>query len=362
MNVWRYIGVLFFAAAVTCFVSTQIPAGAGGKDAKQDKDKGKDDKDKGKDDKGKKDDGKAKKDDEKKKGDEKPAGKAEFKAFDSKDPFYQEVRTETTQIMTVMGQQVTQKQDQTFYIEWTPKGKDKDGNYEVAQKVIGVKMNIDIGGNKIAYDSQLPPDKQPKNPMTDFFTALMSQPLTFTISPDLDIKKIDGRTDFIKKLSDTNPAIKTLLDTIMSENALKKMADPTWFAVPPADTSKPWTKSSELKLGPIGTYDTTFTFTLKGTDKGKDTIDVQADLKYTPPTDKEKGGLPFTIKSAKLESKEGKGTAVFDRQLGRIESSTLTMKLKGNLTIEVGNMATDIELDQTQTSTTKTTSTNPLKK
>ena len=354
MNVWRWIGFVVFVAAVTCFVGTQIPVHAGGKDKQDKKDEKKGDEKKGDEKKG-----------NDKKGDDKkpaPGGKIEFKAFEGKEPFYQEVSTKTEQVMTVMGQQVTQKQDQTFYIEWTPSGKDKDGNYEVTQKVIGVKMKIDIGGNKIEFDSTLDPAKQPKNPMTDFFQALMSQPLKFTISPSLEVKKIDGRKEFIQKLSDTNPAIKTLLDTIMSENALTKMADPTWFAVPPEDGKKEWTKNSKLELGPIGKYDTTFKFKLKGTDKNKDTIDLDANLVYTPPSDKEKGGLPFVIKSAKLESKSGTGSAVFDRDLGRIESSTLTMKLKGNLTIEVSNMATDIELDQDQTSKTTTSSKNPLKK
>lgn len=365
MNVWRWIGVLFFAAAVTCFVGTQIPAGAGGKD-KTDKTGKTDDKT------GKTDDktGKTTTPDkttppEKKTETTPPAGgKNEFKAFDGKDAFYQEVYTKTTQKMTVQGQDVTQTQEQTFVIQWTPKGK-KDSDYEVEQKVVGVKMKIDIGGNKIEYDSGVEPGKQAKNPMTDFFTALMSQPLTFTISSDLKVKKIDGRTDFIKKLSDTNPAIKTLLDTIMSEDALTKMADPTWFAVPPekAQQGEKWSKTSELKLGPIGKYETTFNFTLNKTDDKKANIDVSADLKYTAPTEKESTGLPFKIQSATLKSTEpGKGTAVFDRVLGRIESSELTMKLEGDLKIEVGNMSTDIKLTQEQTSKTKTTTNNPLKK
>jgi len=36
------------------------------------------------------------------------------------------------------------------------------------------------------------------------------------------------------------------------------------------------------------------------------------------------------------------------------------MKLKGDLKIEVGNMATDITLDQNQTSTTRSYDTNPI--
>jgi len=48
--------------------------------------------------------------------------------------------------MKVMGQDIVQNQDQTFWIKWTPGAeKDKDGNWVVEQEIIGVKMAIDIG-------------------------------------------------------------------------------------------------------------------------------------------------------------------------------------------------------------------------
>jgi Family of unknown function (DUF6263) len=341
MNVWRWLGLFFFLGAVTCFVGAQLPVYAGG-----DKDKKKEEPKK-----------EEPKKEEPKKG-EPVKGSGEelkFKAFDEKaSPFFQEVDTYTTQVMKVMGQDVKQVQKQTFYIEWTPKPKDKQGNYVVEQKVVGVKMNIDIGGNTITFDSFA--EKQPQNPMTDFFKALMKQKLTFIIMPDLKVDKIEGREEFIKSLSETNPAIKTLLDTIMSKDALTKMAEPTWWAVPSKAVSKgdTWTKTSELNLGPIGKYDTKFTFTYEGPVQTKqDKIKIDADLKYTQPS-KDSTGLPFTIKSAKLESKNGTGEAFFDRAAGRIDSSKLTMKLEGTLTIEVGNMATEISLNQDQTSTTRT--------
>ena len=54
MNVWRWLGLFIVLAAVTCFVGTQIPAGAGDKD-KAEKDKA--EKDKGDKDKPVKDQG-----------------------------------------------------------------------------------------------------------------------------------------------------------------------------------------------------------------------------------------------------------------------------------------------------------------
>jgi Family of unknown function (DUF6263) len=357
MNVWRWLGLFFFLAAVTCMVGTRLPAGDKDKEKKdkvEPKDKG--DKDKADKDKGDKD--KADKDKGEKKPD--PPGKgqdeAKFTAFAAGSAvFYQEVTTETIQNMTVMGQQVRQEQKQTFYIKWTPKKPAEGKNLVVEQQVVAIKMNIDIGGNKIAFDSTVPPGKQAKNPMTDFFTALMAQTLTFTINPDdMKVTDIKGREEFIKSLSETNPAIKTLLDTIMSKEALEKMAEPTWWAVPQkTNKGDSWNKTSTLNLGPIGTYDTAFKFTYDGPKDKLDVVKIEAELKYSAPP-KDKGGLPFTIKDATLSGKSTSGEALFDRAKGRIASSTLAMKLDGVLNIEVGNMATEIKLNQEQTSRTKT--------
>jgi hypothetical protein len=367
MNVWRWLGLFFFLAAVTCMVGTRLPAFAGDKDKKvetkdkkaDEKDKKAETKDKKADDKDKKPETKDKKADDKDKKPEPPKGSngaPKFTAFGPKSPvFYQEVTTKTVQDMKVMGQDVQQTQEQTFYIKWTPaKDLDKQGNYVVEQQVVAIKMKIDIGGNKIAFDSTLPAAKQPKNPMTDFFKALMDQKLTFTITPAMVVTEIGGREAFIKSLSETNPAIKTLLDTIMSDAALKKMAEPTWWAVPQKTTAgESWPGESKLDLGPIGIYDTTFKFTYEGKTNNLDTVKINADLKYTAPP-KDKTGLPFTIKDATLSGSSESGEALFNRDKGRIESSKLVMKIKGDLKIEVGNVVTEINLEQKQTSSTQT--------
>jgi hypothetical protein len=67
--------------------------------------------------------------------------------------FYQTMTTTTNQTMKVMGTDVTQNQEQTFYFSWTPIEDVKDNKVKIKQKIIGLKMNIDIGGSKINYDS-----------------------------------------------------------------------------------------------------------------------------------------------------------------------------------------------------------------
>jgi hypothetical protein len=289
-----------------------------------------------------------------------------WKAFDEKSgPFYQVLTTKTVQTMKVMQMDVKQEQDQTFYIKWTPEKPDKD-NWVVKQQIIGVKMKIDIGGNKIEYDST--DEKAPKNPMSDFFEALTKAELKFHIDPKtFEVKKIEGREEFIKKLASTNPQIDALLRAILSEGALKQMAEPTWAAFPTEtdkknfkDKDKSWTRKSELDLGPIGkyTFDNTYTW------GDKDKVKISSKLKYSEQSDpKKKEGLPFTIKSGSLEgSSKDDSYAEFDRAKGRFKSSKIDMGLKGTLKIDIGGMETTVELDQTQTSTVETRDTDPLEK
>src|SRR5947209_17360 len=64
--------------------------------------------------------------------------------------FYQELTTSTDQTMKVQGNDIVQNQKQTFYFSWTPlEVDDKKKEVVLEQKIIGLKMEIDIGGSKI---------------------------------------------------------------------------------------------------------------------------------------------------------------------------------------------------------------------
>src|SRR5437016_5093374 len=144
MTVWRWFGSLVFLAGLMVLVGANLAVTA------QEKDKGKKDDTAKKDDATKKDE--TKKSDETKKPDETKKDDRNFiwKAFEPKSVFYQELVTKTKQEMTVMGQKIDQDQRQTFYLKWTAEDK-KDGNYVVNQEIIGLNMDINIGGNRIGY-------------------------------------------------------------------------------------------------------------------------------------------------------------------------------------------------------------------
>jgi len=286
--------------------------------------------------------------------------------FKDKTPFYQEITTKTKQKMKINDQSIEQTQTQTFYFSWLPKKAEKSKNWTLVQKIIGVKMEIEIGGNKITYDSVK--DAGQNNPLGEFFKQLVDSEFTLTVNDKMEITKVEGKDKFIDKLAKANPQMETLLKEILSDDAIKQMADPTFGALPdkPVKKGDTWPRKNVLNMGPIGKYETDYTYTYEGKNKNEKFHQIKVDtkLKYTPPDSKAQPQLPFKITKADLKSdKKGTtGTILFDTDKGRVESSDMKLHLTGFLDIDIGGQSTKVNLDQNQTTTVKTTDTNPVKK
>ena len=277
-------------------------------------------------------------------------------------PIYQEMTTETKQDMQVMGQKISQLQKVTFFLSWNPV-EEKDGNWIVKQKIEGLKMDIEIAGNKIPYDSNK--EGGSTNALSDFFKALVGSEFTLTIDKNMRITKIEGRDEFLKKLIKENQQLAPLLQTILSDEALKQMSDPAFAVIPdkPVKKGDTWERKATLNMGPIGTFDTIYKYTYEGPDENKlHKIKVETSLKFQPPGPNAGGNLPFKIMKADLNSKDSNGTILFDTNKGRVASSNTTMKLSGTMTIEIGGTASEETMDQTQTTTVRTSDENPIGK
>jgi hypothetical protein len=281
-------------------------------------------------------------------------------------PIYQEMKTETKQTMKVMGSDVTQSQDQTFYFSWTPK-EQKGDDWTIVQKILGVKMKIDIGGTKVEYDSTAAAPAG--NPLADFFQKLVGSEFTITVNKENKVTKVEGREAFLQKLIGANPQMEGLLKQILSEDALKEMAEPTFGVIPAKEIKKgdTWERTSKLDMGPIGSYQNTYKYTYDGEGADKlHTIKVDTTVKYVPPADSAMQGganaLPFKIKSAELKSSNATGTVKFNAEKGRVESSDMKLDLKGELNIEISGQTTKVELTQAQSTSVKALDKNPVEK
>lgn len=267
--------------------------------------------------------------------------------------YYSAVRTTTDQVMVVMGQSIKQTQDQTFYFRWTELAPDRDGRPRYRQRFEGVKMSVEMSGNKVTYDSTKP-GQGGDGPLADFFKALVGTELVVTIDRDGDVAAVEGGDELVEKLTRANPQLKPLLETILSDDALKSMGHPAGgIRVPPdVKVGDKWNSKHRINLGPIGSYLTRYSYTAAGPDRKAPNllaIEVEPEITYRPPAKGKGGGLPFTVKNGKLKSgADSAGIAWYDTKTKRLVRSELNVHLEGTLTITIGGMDTDVKLEQDQ--------------
>lgn len=279
---------------------------------------------------------------------------------------YQKLRTITEQKMKVMNTNVDQKQEQEFVFSW--KVEDADASKIVlVQKIESVIMKITISSNEIKFDSTA--KDAPDNPLASFFKPLIGSQFKLTLDPNtMKVVKVEGREEFVKKLTDANPTLKQLLGNILSDEQLKLMSEPAFTLVP--DKGKKvkkddkWKREGVMKMGPIGSYNATYDYTYDATEKRDSAtlhkILLKTTLKYNPPDAKDTAGqLPFKINGGSLETKEANGTIYFDADAGRVADSQMTVKLGGKLNVTVSDQAAEVELEMTQTTYTSTHDKNP---
>lgn len=279
-------------------------------------------------------------------------------------PFYEEMTTTVSQQIKVQGQDLNQKQEQGFVFEWTPEKQDGD-RWTLKQKVVGVKMKIDISNNPIEYDSS---NKNTAgaagNPgLTDFFKNLEGSEFTVILNTkDNKVEKVEGKDEFVKKLAGGNTQLEGLLKKILTDEAVKQMTDPTFGLLPasPKAVNESWESKSSLNLGPIGSYDVTYKFTYKAKDKDEDKIEVVPTLTYKAPTDTA-DGLLFRIKGGDLKSTSTTpGVIKYNPKTGRITEANIKIELQGTLQVTIGGTDTTVELRQSQETTIKMSDKNPI--
>jgi hypothetical protein len=265
-------------------------------------------------------------------------------------PFYQRTVTQTTQKMTVGGNEVAQAQKQTLLFRWVPVRQLPDRSWVVNQKIQEIQVDLEVAGNKITYDSTRP---AARTPLTAFFEALAGAELTLTISPRKKVTKVEGRDALLAKIGKADPALRPMMEAILSESALKQMADPLFAVLPGKSVKKGerWAEESKLEMGGVGSCATLSSYVFEGpdrSDKNLGRIAVTQKLTFTPAGPGAGGALPFKVVGSDFKKAEGSGTIWVNLSKGRLERSKSALRLSGKMTIEIGGMNTDIDIDQKQ--------------
>ncbi len=282
--------------------------------------------------------------------------------FEANKPFFQLVSTDVEQTVKVTGgNDLKLKHSQSFFFKWTPTKQEGD-KWTVQLTIEGVKLRVDVASNPVNYDSTQE-NANAQNPgLNEFFKNLIGSTFTITFGKGMAVEKVEGQEALLKNLGAANQQMEALLKKILTTESLKEMSDPLAGLTPGGDKPEKadndvWTKTTPLKLGPIGDYERAYTFTYKGKDKEKtdlDRIEVKANLTYKPPSG-DADGLLFRIKSGDLTTQTPKaGYYLYDPKTGYLVKSELAVTMSGTLVVAIGQTDTSVQLFQTQTTTVET--------
>ncbi|MCI0737508.1 MAG: hypothetical protein L0Y72_00595 [Gemmataceae bacterium] len=271
-------------------------------------------------------------------------------------PVFVEATSKHTQYMKVMGQGISQTNDQLYLFETRPMDELQTGERILSWRIIGLKLSLDIGGNQIAYDST---NANAPTVLSDFFKELKGLEFRTHHRPDGTIGKIEiDRETWMKRplAVQVEP-----LRHLMNEEYLRPFLEPG-FMLPnrTVRAGDSWTRSSTVDAGHLGKSSLEQRFTYRGGDKELHRIDIGTILVHTTP--KARDGLPFAVIKSDVKSTDSSGTAWFDAALGRIARYETRLRLAGSIVVDVGGQQTTVELEEWRYVTLRTYGRNPWQK
>lgn len=279
------------------------------------------------------------------------AAKALKWKFQEGESFDYAMKVDTNVLIEANGAEFDVTNSQIFDIKWNVKSVAADGAAEVTQTIdrIQLKMNTPFTG-EFAWDSS--GSEEPSGPIWDsmgsVMKAMLGKEFTMKVSPSGEISELKLPEDLSKALGEERGGGRmSMMGGGMSEDAIKMMIARavTSFPADDLDTSKTWTQDFEVKMGPIGTQQTTATYTYEGTEakdgKNLDKIGVKMATQLELADDSD---VDIELE---ITEQDAQGTIWFDATAGRLVNSKVVQKM----TMEGAAMGSEFvqELESTTT-------------
>jgi RNA polymerase sigma factor (sigma-70 family) len=257
-----------------------------------------------------------------------------------------EIETDTRQAMKVQGGPVAQRQKQTFFVRYFPQGR-KGKHWVVVQRIDRVVATVDIGGNKFSLDTDR--DVVPDGPLEKVYTALVGTKLQLVLDNDYKVVQVRGVPQMERKILAAYPGTETVIKQIVNEATFQGLN--SFFQAVPRRAVCPgdrWRDERTINLGNLASTQVNH-YVYTGPAGTLHLIKSEPTFTFRPPDPKAANVFPFQVKKVNLTTSEAAGTFLFDGDRGRLHSARQEVKLAGTLTVNVGGQATEIALEQAQT-------------
>lgn len=255
-------------------------------------------------------------------------------------------KTAAEQVLTLNGNPLPTKSENTTVARVTFGKKDEQGNLPISTKIESLVADLSLPGNlKIHFDSTKP-DEKASDPnlevVLDIFRKLSGSVVTITLSPENKVVSVDG----IQEGTQVDP------DSVKEQFQHELQRYPA-EPIKPGDTWKR-TVQQDLGQGQVFTFERSYEYagqvdefpTVAGSRKLDKVTATDTSVVYSTKGD---AGL-INVRKSDLKVESSKHTYMFDREAGRTILSESEIKIKGPLSLAINNMefAGDLQLSLNQ--------------
>jgi hypothetical protein len=249
----------------------------------------------------------------------------------------------TTQTLTLNGMNIDTKSTMFVVATSTIGNRDADGKLKIEEKVDTLQGEITFPGGSIQFDSANP-DKKQDNPLLEGISDALRTAYRLVKTTTLDKKNEvvdvtlpDGE---FEKLTEESKAY-------LGKDALKKQAEQASSFLPsePVKKGDTWERSTDANLGGGQTMAFRIKYECAGTvEENGQKLDkiVGKPFEVTYSTDP---NGQFQVTKSEFKITESDNVYLFDRDRGHVVSHTSKMKIVGPLTLSIGGMTFDGNLD-----------------
>jgi hypothetical protein len=243
--------------------------------------------------------------------------------------------------MNLMGKDLTMNMTMKAVMANTVNSVAEDGKANVTMKMQSMSMKMDgAPGLNVDYDSEK--KKEPDDPvakqMAAIFNALVAADFKATQSPLGTITNMqvpDEVTAALKKAAGGAPGVG---DMFSKENLQKMMGQSIELPEKAVSKGDTWEQKNSVK-SPFGTMETVNNFQYNGPVQkgGKNLEQILITVKTNVVPD------PNGLAKITIKDQNNRGTILFDNSAGRIFESSLTQKMRMEVTVAGQNLNQDID-------------------
>lgn len=207
-------------------------------------------------------------------------------------------------------------------------------NFLIEYSILRVKMNMDMNGQEMNYDSE---SNDESNPMNAAMKGIVANKLKVELNTKGQVERVEGLEEYAQKLS-ANPQMAQSMQMFSNEASFKSFVGQTFNYFPENEVSKgdKWTTS--YKLPAMMNMETTMNFEVADIATEKISLNITSDVNIDAPI--EQMGMKMNMKATGTQN----GNMVIDLNDGWLRSSDLTQKFDMKMKMKNPQSGEDMEI------------------